>query len=261
MIPVIGCGTYRGFDIGGEPKVRTELAGVLTTLLSTKNAVIDSSPMYGQAERVTGDLLSGMQLRASAFLATKVWTRGKQAGIAQMEKSFKLLQTDCIDLIQVHNLIDCQIHLPTLNAWKAEGRIRYTGLTHYHRDAYAEMRALMLSGSIDFIQINYSLEDRAAEEWLLPLAFEHGTAVLINMPFGGGTLINRLSRRSLPSFAESIGCRTWSQLLLKFVLGHPAVTSIIPGTGSATHMAENMVAAHGQFARARDLILGWWLSA
>lgn len=260
-LPMIGCGTYRGFDVGLQDPARAQLAGVLTTLLRAENAVIDTSPMYGRAEQVTGDLLQALECRGSAFLATKLWIRGRQAGIDQMERSFALLKTRQVDLMQVHNLVDHQVHLPTLASWKAQGRIRYIGLTHCHRDAYRDMRQAILGQQVDFIQVNYSLEDRSAEEWLLPLAYDHGIAVLINLPFGGGGLLRRLSKRSLPPFATTLGCESWSQLLLKFVLGHPAVTSVIPGTGNPAHMALNMAAARGQLAYARDLILSWWLSA
>lgn len=261
QIPVIGCGTYRGFDVADAGPAKTALAGVVDAVLQTHNAVLDSSPMYGRAEQVLGSLLADTGRRAEAFLATKVWTRGKRAGIAQMEQSLALLQTERIDLMQVHNLVDYAVHLETLANWRRDGRVRYVGLTHYTRSAYAEMEAAIRATAVDFIQINYSLDDRAAEERLLPLASDRGIAVLVNMPFGGGGLLQRLLRRPLPEFAPTIGCSTWSQLLLKFVIGHPAVTSAIPGTGDPAHIADNIAAGQGDVAEARDRIRRWWDAA
>jgi diketogulonate reductase-like aldo/keto reductase len=260
LLPVLGCGTYRGFDVDDGSKQQSHLGDVLGVLLDAKGSMIDSSPMYGRAEGVTGTLLQRLGRRNDAFLATKVWTTGKTSGIAQMERSLKLLRTDHVDLMQVHNLVDMRTHLDTLAGWKAEGRTRYVGVTHYHSGAYPELEQALRREQLDFVQFNYSLDDRAAEERLLPLAVEKGVAVIVNVPFGGGGLIQRLAREPLPNFAEEIGCRTWSQLLLKFVLGHPGVTCAIPGTGNPAHMAENMAAADGDLARARHRILAWWRS-
>jgi diketogulonate reductase-like aldo/keto reductase len=160
--------------------------------------------------------------------------------------------------MQVHNLVDARTHLDTLAGWKAEGRTRYVGVTHYHGGAYAELEQTLRREPLDFVQLNYSLDDRAAEDRLLPLAMEKGIAVIVNLPFGGGGLVQRLARETLPDFADEIGCRTWPQLLLKFVLGHPAVTCAIPGTGNPAHMAENIAAAAGDLAEARARILAWW---
>ena len=258
LLPVVGCGTYRGFDVDDGSKQHSRLGDVLGALLDVKGSMIDSSPMYGRAEDVTGALLQRLGRRSDAFLATKVWTTGKASGITQMERSLKLLRTDHVDLMQVHNLVDMRTHLDTLAGWKAEGRTRYVGVTHYHSGAYTELEQALRGEQLNFVQLNYSLDDRAAEERLLPLAVEKGIAVIINVPFGGGGLLKRLTREPLPDFAEMIGCRTWSQLLLKFVLGHPAVTCAIPGTANPAHMAENMAAADGDLAEARNRILAWW---
>ncbi len=260
LLPVVGCGTYRGFDVDDSSKEHSRLADVLGILLDSGGSVIDSSPMYGRAEEVTGALLQRLGRRNDAFLATKVWTTGRASGIAQMERSLKLLRTDHVDLMQVHNLVDVHTHLATLAGWKAEGRTRYVGVTHYHSGAYRELEQTLRREQLDFVQLNYSLDDRAAEDRLLPLAIDKGIAVIVNVPFGGGGLLRRLARETLPDFAEEIGCRTWSQLLLKFVLGHPAVTCTIPGTGDPAHMAENMTAVHGDLVEARKRILAWWQS-
>ena len=258
LLPVVGCGTYRGFDVDDGSKQHSRLGDVLGALLDVKGSMIDSSPMYGRAEDVTGALLQRLGRRSDAFLATKVWTTGKASGITQMERSLKLLRTDHVDLMQVHNLVDMRTHLDTLAGWKAEGRTRYVGVTHYHSGAYTELEQALRGEQLNFVQLNYSLDDRAAEERLLPLAVEKGIAVIINVPFGGGGLLKRLTREPLPDFAEMIGYRNWSQLLLKFVLGHPAVTCAIPGTGNPAHMTENMAAANGDLAEARNQILAWW---
>jgi diketogulonate reductase-like aldo/keto reductase len=201
--------------------------------------------MYDPAEGVIGDLLAEMKARDKAFIATKVWTRGLSEGVTQIRESFGLLRTDPIDLIQVHNLLDWRVQLETLRALKQEGRIRYLGVTHYTESAYADLEAVMRGESLDFVQFNYSIADRAAERRLLPLAAERGIAVLINQPFGGGELLGRLLGKPLPDWAGEIGCTSWPQILLKFVLGHPAVTCVIPGTGKPEHMRDNVAAGMG----------------
>ena len=244
-LPVIGCGTWRGFDVGEGPSEREPLAQVLRELFEAGGSVIDSSPMYGRAEAVVGDLLGEASSRDKAFLATKVWTTGHAAGVAQMQRSFKLLRADRIDLLQVHNLVDWRTHLETLRAWKREGRITYLGVTHYTASAYDELEAVMRAEPWDFVQLNYAIDDRAAERRLLPLAADRGIAVLVNRPFGGGGLLGRLRGKPVPDWAAEIGCRSWAQILLKYVLGHPAVTCVIPGTGRPEHMRENAEAGLG----------------
>jgi aryl-alcohol dehydrogenase-like predicted oxidoreductase len=246
-LPVIGCGTWMGFDVASGSAEHQRLPGVLDALFAAGGRLIDSSPMYGRAEAVVGTLLAASGQREKAFLATKVWTSGREAGIAQMEQSFQRLRTPRIDLLQVHNLVDWRTHLATLRDWKAQGRVRYIGITHYTASAYAEVEAVLRAEPLDFLQINYSIDARQAEERLLPLAAERGMAVIVNMPFGGGGLLRRLRAQPLPAWAGEIGCGSWSQLLLKFVLSHPAVTCTIPGTTWPEHMADNAAAAAGAF--------------
>jgi diketogulonate reductase-like aldo/keto reductase len=244
QLPVIGCGTYRGFDVGSGARGR--LSQVLDALFAAGGTVIDSSPMYGRAEAVAGELLAQSSAHAKTFIATKVWTRGRDAGIAQMQNSFKLLQTDRIDLMQVHNLLDWKIHLPVLREWKQAGRIRYLGITHYTESAFADLEAVMRAEPLDFVQLNYSAVDRAAERRLLPLAAERGIAVIANYPLASGSALRAVVKRPLPDWAAEIDCTSWAQLLLKFVVSHPAMTCAIPGTGSPDHMADNARAGAGR---------------
>jgi aryl-alcohol dehydrogenase-like predicted oxidoreductase len=245
MLPVIGLGTYQGFDVALGSAEYGRLPGVLQALFAAGGSVIDSSPMYGRAEATTGELLAASKSRGKAFVASKVWTRGRAEGQRQMEESLRLLRADVLDLMQVHNLVDWRTHLATLREWKAAGRIRYIGITHYSASAYDELAAVMRAERFDFLQINYSLDERDAERLILPLAAERGMAVLINRPFGGGGLLRRLRDRPLPAWAAEIGAESWAQLLLKFVLGQPAVTCAIPGTGRPEHMADNARAGSG----------------
>ena len=246
-LPVIGCGTWIGFDHAPGSAEYQRLPGVLDALFAAGGSVVDSSPMYGRAEENTGRLLAAAKQRSRAFLATKVWTSGRAAGVAQMEQSFARLATDRIDLMQVHNLVDWRTHLATLRGWKEQKRVRYVGITHYTASAYAEVEAVLRAEKLDFLQINYSFDDRAAAQRLLPLAAERGVAVIVNMPFGGGGLLRRLRDQPLPGWAGEIGCTSWAQVLLKFVLSHPAVTCTIPGTSRAEHMADNASAGTGPF--------------
>jgi len=244
-LPVIGLGTYKGFDAGSGSKERVALGDVLLTLFSQGGSVLDSSPMYGRAEGVVGELLTSQHARELAFVATKVWTQGRSSGIEQMNRSMNLLRCSQIDLMQIHNLVDWRTHLATLRAWKEEGRIRYLGITHYSSSAYTEMEKIMRAEPLDFVQLNYSLDDREAERRLLPLAAERRIAVLANLPFGAGRLFRTLRGKPVPPWMQEAGCDTWSQALLKFTLAHNAVTCVIPGTGNANHMAENCRAGEG----------------
>jgi len=245
-LPVIGLGTWRVFDVGQDAADRAPLAEVLRLLFEAGGSVVDSSPMYGRAEEVAGDLLRAAGARDKAFIATKVWTRGKAQGVAQMERSLALLRTDHVELMQVHNLLDWKPHLATLRGWKREGRIAYLGVTHYTPSAYDDLEAIMRAEPLDFVQLNYAIDDRAAEERLLPLAADRGIAILVNRPFGGGGLLRELLARPLPPWAGEIGCSSWAQILLKFALGHPAVTCVIPGTSRPQHMRDNVRAGLGQ---------------
>lgn len=245
-IPIIGLGTWQTFDVDVRVE-RGPLSDVLKKFFAAGGSVIDSSPMYGRAEAVVGDLLSGIGARASAFLATKVWTTGKQAGIDQMNASFRKMQTDRMDLMQVHNLQDWRTHLETLRAWKEEGRVRYIGVTHYSRSAFDDLEKIMREEKIDFVQLPYSIGSREAEKRLLPAAKETGTAVLVMRPFEGGDLFGMTKRRPLPDFARELGCESWAQYFLKFILGHPAVTCPIPATSKVKHLEDNVKAGSGKF--------------
>jgi diketogulonate reductase-like aldo/keto reductase len=244
-LPVIGCGTYVGFDEAPGSADYARLPGVLDTLFAHGGSVVDSSPMYGRAEQTTGELLKQANRRPRAFVATKVWTSGREAGIRQMDESFRLLGVDHIELMQVHNLVDWQTHLATLRDWKAAGRISYVGVTHYTASAYPQLESVLRSAKPDFVQLNYALDDREAAQRLLPLAADLGIAVLVNRPFGGGGLLRRLRDRPLPGWAAEAGATSWAQLLLKFALSHPAVTCAIPGTSRPEHMADNLAAGRG----------------
>ena len=246
QLPVIGCGTYRGFDVGRQSAAHERLHQVLAALFAAGGSVIDSSPMYGKAEAVAGELLAVSNAHTKAFIATKVWTRERAAGIAQMQNSLKLLKTDQIDLMQIHNLLDWKVHLPTLREWKEAGRIRYLGVTHYTAGAFADLEAVLSSETLDFVQFNYSAVDRAAERRLLPLAAERGIAVIANYPLASGSALRAVSGQPLPGWAAEIDCTSWSQLLLKFVVSHPAITCAIPGTGNPAHMADNVRAGFGR---------------
>ncbi|WP_404935549.1 aldo/keto reductase [Paraburkholderia sp. DHOC27] len=247
LLPVVGCGTWRTFDVGDDAAAQARLADVLTVLFNAGGSVIDSSPMYGSSEAVAGTLLTRLDAHRKAFVATKVWTEGRAAGIAQMEESMRRFQQPRIDLMQIHNLLDWRTQLATLRAWKADGRIRYLGITHYTSGAFDEVEAVMRSERLDFVQIDYSADDRAAEERILPLAAERRIGVIVNQPFGGGSLLRGLLNRPLPQWAAEIGCTSWAQVLLKFVLAHPAVTCVIPGTGRPEYMIDNVHAGVGVY--------------
>lgn len=240
-LPVYGMGSWKTFDAAPGAD-RKRLRPVLDAFFDAGCRVIDTSPMYGRAEAALGELLPPPDA-VPAFVATKVWTRGREEGIAQMEESFRLLRRPVLDLMQVHNLVDWRAHVPTLREWKAEGRIRYWGLTHYHAGAHAELERVAAETGPDFIQVNYSLEEPEAEARLLPFAAERGIAVLINRPFGEGALFRKAHGRKLPDAARVAGLASWSALFLDFVLAHPAVTCVIPATGNTAHLIENLAAA------------------
>jgi diketogulonate reductase-like aldo/keto reductase len=257
-LPVVGCGTWQTFDVGTAPAERAQRAEVLKALFEAGGSVIDSSPMYGRAEGVVGDLLAEAGTRDGfsrerAFLATKVWTQGKEAGIAQMTESLRRFRTDHVELMQIHNLVDWRVHLPTLRAWKKEGRIRLIGITHYTEGMHDELEAVLKQERFDFVQVNYALDDRGIERRLLRFAQDNGVAVIINQPFGGGGLLRKLLPKPLPGWAGEIGCTSWAQILLKFVLAQPAVTCVIPGTGRPEHMRDNVKAGSGPYPDAKLL--------
>ncbi|MDX1376927.1 MAG: aldo/keto reductase [Burkholderiales bacterium] len=245
-LPVVGLGTWRVFDVGAERAARARLSEVLTLFAAGGAKLVDSSPMYGSAESVVGDLASALGLRKQLFLATKVWTSGREDGIAQMERSIARMHAGgTIDLIQVHNLVDVATHTKTLEDWKAKGRVRYIGITHYTASAHAALERWLKSGGYDFVQVNYSLDEPEAAERLLPLAQEKRAAVLVNRPFGEGGMFARVRGKALPAWAAELGIASWAQYFLKWILGHPAVTCVIPGTGNPKHIVDNLAAGRG----------------
>ena len=244
-IPALGLGTWRTFDVGAAAAARGPLKEVLQRFVALGGRVVDSSPMYGAAESVLGDLAAELAVGDRLFLATKVWTSGRETGAAQMERSLGRLRTRRLDLMQIHNLLDWQTHLRTLRAWKQTGRIRYLGVTHYTAGAYDELERVLRREPLDFVQVNYSVGEREAERRILPLARERGIAVLVNRPFAEGGLFRRLRGQALPAWAAEIGCTSWAQLLLKWILAHPAVTCVIPATSRPQHLVDNMTAGVG----------------
>jgi diketogulonate reductase-like aldo/keto reductase len=243
LLPAIGLGTWQTFDVGANKAAREPLKRVLQEFVRAGGQVIDSSPMYGQSESVAGDLAVELGVHKQLFLATKVWTSGREAGVRQMEESFRRLRTQRMDLMQVHNLVDYRTHLETLRRWKADGKVRYIGVTHYTASAHDELARVLASEELDFVQLNYSLAEREAEKRLLPLAAERQLAVLVNRPFAEGQLFRRARGQTLPPWAKEIGCATWAQFFLKFIVSHAAVTCAIPATSKVEHLTDNMQAA------------------
>ena len=251
-LPVVGLGTWQAFDVGADRAELDQRKEVLRVLLEAGGKVINSSPMYGRAEAVVGTLLSEMKGHEPTFLATKVWTSGEAAGIAQMKASAAKLQAPVIDLMQIHNLLDWRTHLRTLRAWKEQKKFRYIGITHYTDPALEDLAAVIRAERIDFVQFAYSIDGRAAEARLLPLCAERGVAVLVNRPFGSGSLFGQVKGKALPEWAAELGCASWSQVFLKYILGHPAVTCVIPGTARPEHMRDNVAAGFGRLPDAGE---------
>ncbi|HEY8251613.1 MAG TPA: aldo/keto reductase, partial [Burkholderiales bacterium] len=241
-LPVIGLGTWQTFDVGADAAGRAPLREVLKLL---DRNVVDSSPMYGSSETVAGDLIAEAGMREKLFMATKVWTSGRDAGIRQMETSFKRLRVERMDLMQVHNLVDVDTHTKTLQDWKAKKRVRYIGITHYTSSAYAEVERQMKKAQYDFLQINYSLGERESENRVLGLAKDRNMAVIINRPFAEGALFRRTKNQPLPPWAAEFGIESWAQYFLKWIVSHPVVTCAIPGTGNPKHMTDNLGAGRG----------------
>jgi aryl-alcohol dehydrogenase-like predicted oxidoreductase len=246
LLPAVGVGTWQTFDVGATAPERAELKEVLRLLVQSGGSVVDSSPMYGNAEGVVGDLAAELGLRGKLFFATKVWTRGRDSGIRQMNDSFRRMRTRRMDLMQVHNLQDLSTHAKALREWKSAGRIRYIGITHYHEGAHAELEQLVKTREWDFVQFNYSMAERAAESRLLPACADSGTAVIVNRPFSTGSLFPRVRGRDLPAWAAEFDCGSWAQFFLKYILGHPAVTCAIPGTRRVVHLRDNVQAGLGR---------------
>ena len=252
-MPVIGLGTWPVFDVGADENARRPLRDVVRRLLDAGAKMIDTSPMYGRAEAVTGDLLADLEARPRAFLATKVWISGRDASIAQMKRSASLLRSEVIDLMQIHNLVDWRTHLATLRRMKEDGHIRYIGITHYTNRALPELAHILdTEPGIDFVQCGYSLAQRAAERDLLPAAAARGVAVIVNQPLGQGGLVRRVSSKSLPEWARDFNCESWTQLLLKYVVAEPAATCVISATRNPAHMADNLAAGFGRLPDAEQ---------
>ncbi len=251
-IPVIGLGTSGPFEVQSDAAALAPLREVVDAFFAGGATLIDTSPMYSTAEKVLGELLSPAQQR-SAFIATKVWTRGEAEGIAQMQQSMALMKRDSVDLMQVHNLLDLETQLRTLRKWKEEGKIRYIGVTHFTVASHADLEALIMREPLDFLQFNYSATTPDAENRLLPLCADRGVATLINRAFDDGKIFARVKDRPLPSWAADIDCTTWAQLLLKFVIAHPAVTCVIPATGKVRNLRDNLGGGSGRLPDARQL--------
>ncbi len=260
-MPVIGLGTWPVFDVGSGAAARQPLREVARLLLDSGGRMIDSSPMYGRAEAVAGDLLADLAARPRAFLATKVWTSGRERGIEQMRRSAVLLHSDVIDLMQIHNLVDWRTHLATLRQMKADGHIRYIGITHYTDAALPELAHILAAErGIDFVQCGYSLAMRTAETALFPVAASRGVAVIVNQPFEQGALFRHMRGRALPAWAAEFDCASWAGLFLKYLLAEPAVTCVIPATRDPEHLKENLAAGRGRLpdARQRQQIRDLW---
>ena len=246
MLPVVGLGTWIQFDVGDADAERQPLREVLQRMAERGGTLIDSSPMYGKAEEVVGDLTAETGLADRFFYATKVWTSGEQEGIRQMEASLRKMRRPKMDLMQIHNLLDWQTHLKTLRRWKEEGKIRYIGITHYKSSAHEQLEQIVHSEIIDFVQLNYSLRVRDAENSLLRSAQDRGVSVIVNEPFEKGSLFSAVRDKTLPEWAAEYDIQSWAQFFLKFILSNPAVTCVIPGTSNPAHVADNMGAGYGK---------------
>jgi len=245
-IPVMGLGTSRTFDVGPDIFEREPLLKVLDEFIKQGGRLIDSSPMYGTAETVIGDLAEQLKVQDKLFYATKVWTSGRQAGIDQMQQSMRRMKTQVIDLMQVHNLIDTETHLKTLYDWKEQGKVRYIGITHYLVEEFDNLEQVMRKHKPDFVQLPYSIITREAEQRLLPLARDKGIAVLVNRPFEKAVLFKKVKNQPLPAWTSEFDCHSWGQFFLKFIIANPAITSVIPATSKVKHLVDNMGAGVGR---------------
>jgi len=245
QLPVIGIGTWQSFDVGGDAAARAPLKEVLRLFFAGGGRVLDSSPMYGASEAVAGDACAELGICEPLFMATKVWTRGREAGIREMQRSIERMRAGRMDLLQVHNLLDVDTHTKTLREWKAAKRVRYIGITHHTSSAYAEVERWLKTRQYDFLQINYSIAEPESDERLLPLARELGVAVVANRPFAEGAMFRRVRGKPLPAWAAELGIASWAQYFLKWIVSHPAITCAIPGTGKPDHMRDNLAAGYG----------------
>ena len=246
LLPAVGLGTWQTFDVGAAPQDREAVQQVLRLFAEMGGTLIDSSPMYGRSEEVVGELSAALGLQKKLFMATKVWTQGEQAGIRQMETSIREMGKRPLDLMQIHNLVDWPVHLKTLRRWKEEQRIRYLGITHYTVSAYGELERILHREKVDFVQLNYNIGSREAAQRLLPLAADKGVAVIVNRPFESGTLFSAVKNQPLPAWAADFDCQSWGQFFLKYILGHPAITCVIPATAKPHHLRDNMGAGYGR---------------
>ena len=245
LLPVIGLGTSRVFDTNLSEKSLNPRKEIVKALLDHGGSLIDTSPMYGRAEEVTGKIAQDLKVNDRLFLATKVWIEGKEAGEIQMNASSKKLNKAVIDLMQIHNLLDWKTHIKTLYKWKEQGKINYIGISHFRSNAFNQIEKIITKERIDFAQFNYSLEEREAEKRLLPLCREKGVATLINRPFMRGKLFKAVARKKLPSWTYEYNVNTWSQFFLKFILANQAVTTVIPATSNPAHMIDNLIGGIG----------------
>lgn len=244
-IPVIGLGTSGPFEVGSHPSERTSLTSVLEAFFEGGGSVIDTSPMYTTAEGVLGDLLTPPMQKA-AFVATKVWADGEQAGADQVGRSMQLLKRERLDLVQVHNLRDLNVHLRTLRKLKDAGKIRYVGITHFTVSAHADLVDVIRREKLDFVQFNYSASAREAEQRLLPLAQEREVGVIVNRAFDDGKIFERVGKTPVPAWAAEFDCDSWAQMFLKYVIAHEAVTCVIPATGRVRNVRDNLAAGRGR---------------
>ncbi|WP_190808895.1 aldo/keto reductase [Flagellimonas sp. S3867] len=245
-LPIIGLGTWQTFDVGNSIEKRKLLSKVLAEMNRFGGSVIDSSPMYASSEKVVGDLTSNLVFQNQLFYATKVWTSGKQAGIRQMEASMRKMQRRKLDLMQIHNLVDWKTHVKTLKTWKEEGKIKYWGITHYVNSAHGSLEKIIKSEGPDFVQFNYSIRSRHAEDSLFNTAKKYDVATLVNQPYESGSLFRRVKGKSLPPWAQENDINSWGQYFLKFILSNKNVTCVIPGTSKPHHMIDNMKAGLGK---------------
>jgi len=244
-LPVIGIGTWQTFDVGGDAAARAALQEVLRAFFAGGGRMVDSSPMYGSSESVVGDLCQALGICEPLFMASKIYTRGREEGVRGMQRSIERMRAGSMDLMQVHNLLEVETHTPALREWKAAKRVRYIGITHYAASAYADIERLLRTRQYDFVQINYSLGEPESEKRLLPLAQELGVAVIANRPFAEGAMFRRVRGKALPAWAAELGVASWAQYFLKWIVSHPAVTCAIPGTGKPEHMVDNLKAGFG----------------
>jgi diketogulonate reductase-like aldo/keto reductase len=260
-LPVIGLGTYGAFLTRGAVTAMDKKTQVVRTLMEGGGKVIDTAESYGESEVLCGEIIEMLGARSKAFVSTKIWQSGKENGRASIENAFKALRVKTIDLMHVHNMVDAAIHLPTLEDYKAQGRFRYIGMSHSTRDVQNGLTDWMAKDKLDFVEFNYSVDVRGPEQRLLPMAADKGIGVLVAMPFGSGGLIHAMKGRDVPAWVrEELGCTSHAQMLLKFVVSHPAVTAAIPRTSNPRHMSDNVKAGFGPLpdAKQRERIAAIW---